>query len=132
MGASDLKALIRSLVVLVIQHAPTKGFAIQHIALPTIAFHTQIYNLLVFHFTQIDIVYSQQALVLHISNDHSHFAHFQNERWVQFNYASVFAASITLCNTQAAIEMRVMFFDKVVDGIPVFHIQEQGIGKTSC
>ena len=61
--------LIRHAIVLVVQHAPATRLAIQHVALPALALHSQVHDLVVFHSTR-SLVHTHRS-ILHVHRKHS-------------------------------------------------------------
>ena len=77
---TNAESLVHFLVVPVVHHAPTARLIIPHITLPTISFHTQIHNRVVFHFTQIHSIRSYQLSFVHIHLPNPFFTSFNNHR----------------------------------------------------
>ena len=68
---SNSESLVHYSVLTVIQHAPTIGLIIQHIAFPSLSIITQIQHLIVFNSTHLLSIHSQQHTRVNIHFDHS-------------------------------------------------------------
>ena len=83
------EALVRHIVVLVVQHAPAERHLAQHIALPAFAILVEIHHLVVFHLAQVPVVHAQQLLLLQVRHDSALAVHLHQQRLVHLDHSFV-------------------------------------------
>ena len=110
----ESESLVHFLTLTVIQHAPTIGLIIQHIAFPSLSIVTQIQHPLVFDPTHLLSIHPHHLLCLHVHLDHSLPAHLHQHRRLRLRHSLMIPPYIVVIERELRV-LQLLLLNLLVD-----------------